>query len=76
MGQQPVRALYVTLRRSFAGTRDTQCAVVRALGLRYRQQTVRVPNNAKMRGAIAKVPPPPQHHSRYITSTISRAETG
>lgn len=51
-----IRHLFVTLKRSFAGTRDTHVKIVKSLGLRYREQTVQKPNVASVRGAIDKVP--------------------
>ena len=52
---QPVKTLYVTLRRSFAGTRESHIAIIKSLGLSYREQTVEVPNRASFRGAVDKV---------------------
>ena len=54
---QPIHSIFVTLRRSFAGTRESHVRIVQSLGLRRRQQTVRLPNNATARGAIDKVRP-------------------
>lgn len=51
-----IRHLFVTLKRSFAGTRDTHVKIVKSLGLRHREQTVQKPNVASVRGAIDKVP--------------------
>ena len=50
-----MRKLYITLRRSFAGTRETQCRTLESLGLRYREQTVIQNNTESVRGAILKV---------------------
>ena len=50
-----IRHLFVTLKRSFAGTRDTHIKIVKSLGLRRREQTVQKPNVASVRGAIDKV---------------------
>ena len=50
-----MRKLYITLRRSFAGTRETQCSTLESLGLRYREQTVVQNNTESVRGAILKV---------------------
>ena len=50
-----MRKLYITLRRSFAGTKDTQRRTLQSLGLRYREQTVIQDNNSTTRGAIDKV---------------------
>ena len=57
-----MRKLYITLRRSFAGTRETQRKTLESLGLRYREQTVIQNNDGCIRGAIAKV---------HITTTRS-----
>jgi len=69
-----IRHLFVTLKRSFAGTRETHINTVRSLGLRKRQQTVQKANVASVRGAIDKVrlcrpyeallnfPPEPDYH--------------
>lgn len=51
---QPVASLFVTLKRSFAGTREHHVRILRSLGLSYRQQTVEKPNVAHIRGAIDK----------------------
>lgn len=45
----------MTLRRSFAGTREHHVRIVKSLGLRWRQQTVQRPNTSTVRGAIDKV---------------------
>jgi large subunit ribosomal protein L30 len=50
-----VRSLFVTLRRSLIGKPWQHRAVVRALGLSRRLQTVEKPNTATVRGAVAKV---------------------
>ena len=50
-----IRHLFVTLKRSFAGTRETHINTVRSLGLRQREQTVQKANVASVRGAIDKV---------------------
>jgi len=50
-----IRHLFVTLKRSFAGTRETHINTVRSLGLRKREQTVQKANVASVRGAIDKV---------------------
>ncbi len=55
MSSETVRKLYITLRRSFAGTRETQCRTLESLGLRYREQTVVQNNTESVRGAILKV---------------------
>jgi large subunit ribosomal protein L30 len=51
----PIRKLVITLRRGLAGVREDHAAVVSALGLRRRGSAVRLPNNASVRGAVAKV---------------------
>ncbi|KAK9816921.1 hypothetical protein WJX72_007113 [[Myrmecia] bisecta] len=51
----PVNSLFVTLKRSFAGTREHHINIVRSLGLTYREQTKEIANNASVRGAIKKV---------------------
>lgn len=55
MSGEAVRKLYITLRRSFAGTRETQRKTLQSLGLRYREQTVVQNNDGSTRGAIDKV---------------------
>lgn len=55
MSAESVRKLYITLRRSFAGTRETQRRTLESLGLRYREQTVIQDNDGCIRGAISKV---------------------
>lgn len=55
MSGEPVRKLYITLRRGFAGTKETQRRTLQSLGLRYREQTVVQDNNSTARGAIEKV---------------------
>ena len=62
-----IRYLFVTLKRSFAGTRETHDKIVKSLGLRRRQQTVQKPNSASVRGAIDKV----LTHSCICTSTCT-----
>lgn len=53
--QAPITSLFITLRRSFAGTKDNQIRILKALGLRRREQTVQKPNNEHIRGAINKI---------------------
>lgn len=53
----PVQSLFITLKRSFAGTREHHVRILQSLGFRYRQQTVEKPNVAHIRGAIDKVRP-------------------
>ena len=55
MAERTIRTLYVTLKRSFAGTPETMVRTLKALGLRRRHQTVRKSNNARVRGALLKV---------------------
>lgn len=55
MNQRPIKTLYVTLKRSFAGTPDTMVRTLKALGFRRLHQTVKQPNNPKTRGALLKV---------------------
>ena len=50
-----IRSLFITLKRSFAGTRETHVRILESLGLRRRQQTVERVNTASIRGAIDKV---------------------
>ena len=64
MTTETVRKLYITLRRSFAGTRETQCRTLESLGLRYREQTVIQNNSESVRGAILKVRSPIPLHLR------------
>ena len=51
---EPIRTLFITLKRSFAGTRDTHRRILESLGLRYRQQTVERANMGSIRGALDK----------------------
>ncbi len=50
-----MRTLFITLRRGFAGTRETQRGTLKALGLSYREQTVQQSNTSAIRGAIDTV---------------------
>ena len=50
-----IRHLYVTLKRGFAGTRDTHIKILQSLGLRKREQTVQHSNHPSVRGALDKV---------------------
>jgi ribosomal protein L30 len=52
---QPIKWLYITLKRSFAGAKETQVDTLKALGLVHRHQTVQKPNNEAIRGAVNKV---------------------
>jgi large subunit ribosomal protein L30 len=47
--------LSITLKRSTICCPQTQCRTVLALGLRKREQTVVLPDNASVRGAAFKV---------------------
>lgn len=55
MRTEPVEKLFVTLFRSFAGTKKAQKAVLENLGFTHRLQTLEKPNNLPIRGAINKV---------------------
>ncbi len=55
MSGETVRKLYITLRRSFAGTKETQRKTLETLGFNYREQTVLQNNTESVRGAILKV---------------------
>lgn len=55
MESQAVKTLFITLRRSFAGTRKSHIGTLKSLGLSYRQQTVQMPNSSSIRGAIDTV---------------------
>ena len=55
MAEKTIRTLYVTLKRSYAGTPDTMVRTLKALGLRRLHQTVRKSNNSRVRGALLKV---------------------
>lgn len=50
-----IRSLFITLKRSFAGTRDSHVRVLQSLGLSRREQTIERANTASIRGAIDKV---------------------
>jgi large subunit ribosomal protein L30 len=50
----PVQSLFITLKRSFAGTREHHIRILQSLGFRHRQQTVEKPNVAHIRGAVDK----------------------
>lgn len=54
-GSEPIKQLFITLKRSFAGTSAKQKAVLKALGFSYRLQTVEKPNNVHIRGTLNKV---------------------
>jgi large subunit ribosomal protein L30 len=50
-----IRTLFVTLKRGFAGKKDSQVKILKSLGLRRREQCVEKPNNSSVRGALDKV---------------------
>lgn len=50
-----IKHLYVTLKRSFAGTRESHVNILKSLGLRKREQSIQKANTAAARGAIDKV---------------------
>lgn len=52
---EPIRTLFITLKRSFAGTRESHRLILESLGFRYRQQTVERANMGSIRGALDKV---------------------
>lgn len=53
---QFVNSLFVTLRRSYAGTPWFHRRVLEALGLKTRHQCVEKPNNSSIRGMLQQVP--------------------
>jgi large subunit ribosomal protein L30 len=53
--EAPVRSLFITLRRSLAGVRDSHSRTLESLGLRRREKTYERGNTASVRGAVAKV---------------------
>ena len=55
MSELPVHKLFVTLIRSYAGTKKAQKAILKDLGFSYRLQTLERPNNLHIRGALDKV---------------------
>jgi large subunit ribosomal protein L30 len=55
MAQVPVKSFLVTLRRSFIGKPWFHKRTLEALGFKHVNQTVEKPNNASMRGQLAKV---------------------
>lgn len=55
MEGQVVKTLFITLRRSFAGTRERHIGTLKSLGLSYREQTSQMPNSSSIRGAIDTV---------------------
>ena len=50
-----MRSLFITLRRSFAGCRETQLRILKSLGLGKREATVERVNSVSIRGALDKV---------------------
>lgn len=50
-----IRTLFITLRRGFAGKKESQIKIVRSLGLQHREQCVEKPNTRSIRGALDKV---------------------
>lgn len=50
-----IRSLFITLKRSFAGTRESHVRILQSLGLSRREQTVERVNTASIRGAVDKV---------------------
>jgi large subunit ribosomal protein L30 len=63
-----VRSIFVTLRRSFAGTRESHLRILRSLGLKWRQHTVELPNTPGVRGAAEKV-----KHILSVETDVARA---
>ena len=53
--EAPIRSFFVTLKRGFAGTKETQIRIIKSLGLRKREQCIEKANNASIRGALDKV---------------------
>ncbi len=53
--QEPVRSLFVTLRRSTAGKPWLSRRIIGALGLSKPHECVEKPNNASIRGMLMKV---------------------
>jgi large subunit ribosomal protein L30 len=53
--EAPIRTIFVTLKRSFAGTRENHVKILESLGFSRRQQTLELPNTSSIRGAIDKV---------------------
>ncbi|KAI3426493.1 hypothetical protein D9Q98_008859 [Chlorella vulgaris] len=65
---EPVQTLFITLKRSFAGTREHHVRILQSLGLRWRQHTVEKPNIAHVRGAVDKV-----RHMLTVETDLQRA---
>mmetsp|Transcript_7613 Transcript_7613/g.15265 ORF Transcript_7613/g.15265 Transcript_7613/m.15265 type:complete len:111 (-) Transcript_7613:451-783(-) len=53
--KEAIKSLFVTLKRGFAGKKETHIKTLQSLGLKRREQCVEKPNNASIRGALAKV---------------------
>lgn len=60
-----IRSLFVTLKRGFAGKKESQIKIIQSLGLRHREQCVEKPNNGSIRGALDRV----KHLVRVETDT-------
>ena len=76
MEGQPVKTLFVTLRRGLMGKAYFHKRVLAALGLRTRHQCVERPNNESIRGMVAKVTHTHTHiHTHTHTHTHTRAHT-
>ena len=54
--EQPQTTIQIQYYRSFIASPKTHKTIVRSLGLRKLNQVVERPDNAAMRGAVAKVP--------------------
>lgn len=55
MATKAIEKLYVTMKRSFAGTPSTMIETMKSLGLGHRHQTVEKPNTPEVRGALHKI---------------------
>jgi len=53
--EAPIRSFFVTLKRGFAGTKESQIRILKSLGFRKREQCLEKENNASIRGALDKV---------------------
>ncbi|KAK9842113.1 hypothetical protein WJX84_009396 [Apatococcus fuscideae] len=67
----PVKKLFVTLHRSFAGSKGTHVQTAKALGLSRLQQETALPNSPSVRGAIDKI----KHLVRVETDLAREART-
>ena len=74
MSEVPVHKLFVTLIRSYAGTKKGQKAILKDLGFSYRLQTLERPNNLHIRGALDKVSLHLDFVYLYIHARSSRIE--